>query len=169
MKYFIIVLLVFVASTNIIAQSNTEIIQNEIDQTVWKPFKNAFESLDAETLNAIYAKKVLRVTPEGVDTKQIFKYKNIERFKQYKKEGLMITLDFWFDSRHTNENTSYEVGFFRITTIANKNIQYSYGQFHIVLQKIGRSWRITQDWDSDHINGKKINAQDFQVNEPLRF
>ena len=117
------------------AQSDVKTIQNEIDKTVWKPFQKAFETLDADALNTIYADKVLRATPKGIDTNNAFKGKNIERFKTSKKNNVAVKLDFWFDSRRTNKNTSYEVGFYRIAATANGKISYSYGQFHIVLQK----------------------------------
>lgn len=152
------------------AQNETEKIQNVIDQEVWKPFQKAFEDVDGEALNATYAKNVLRVTPNGIDTKNSFKAKNLERFNQNKKDDLSITLDFWFDSRHTNKTTSYEVGFYRIGfTDSNSETAYSYGQFHIVLKKFNGHWKITQDWDTDMINGKKIDAEDFEKQKPLRF
>ena len=54
------------------------------------------------------------MTPSGIDTENSFKAKNLERFVGYEKDGVSITLDFWFDSRHTNKTISYEVGFYRI-------------------------------------------------------
>ncbi|MCL6266888.1 nuclear transport factor 2 family protein [Flagellimonas myxillae] len=152
------------------SQNGIEHIQNEIDQTVWKPFKNAFETLDGEALNAIYAEEVLRVTPQGIDTENVFKSKNLERFKTNKVEGVSITLDFWFDSRHTNKTTSYEVGFYRIGFISKDGeTNYSYGQFHIVLKRINGHWKITQDWDTAHINGNPISASDFDQKAALKF
>lgn len=152
------------------AQVDVEQIQNEIDKTVWKPFQKAFETLDGEALNATYADKVLRVTPQGIDTENTFKSGNLERFKKNKADGISISLDFWFDSRHTNESTSYEVGFYRIGfTDKEGETSYSYGQFHIVLKKIERQWKITQDWDTANINGNPITAADFAKNSILRF
>lgn len=151
------------------AQS-TEELQKEIDIHVWKPFKNAFETLDGEALNATYAEQVLRATPEGLDTKNAFKPKNLERFEKNKKDGVSIALDFWFDSRRTNSDTSYEVGFYRIGfTDKNGNTEFAYGQFHIVLKKVDGQWKITQDWDTTTINGKTIGADDFDKQMPLKF
>lgn len=151
------------------AQS-VKLLQKEIDNTIWKPFQKAFENLDGEALNATYAKEVIRVTPNGIDTKNKFKAANLERFKQNRKDAISIALDFWFDSRHTNETTSYEVGFYRIgaTTKAGET-SYNYGQFHIVLKKIDGVWKITQDWDTSIINDKAISAEDFAKQEPLKF
>ena len=144
--------------------------QKEIDETVWKPFQQAFETLDGEALNATYADEVLRVTPQGIDTQNSFKAANLKRFEQNKTDGISIALDFWFDSRHTNGAASYEVGFYRIGfTDKAGETNCSYGQFHIVIQKQQGEWKITQDWDTTTINGKTIGAEDFDRKEPLKF
>ncbi|WP_396591006.1 DUF4440 domain-containing protein [Allomuricauda sp. R78024] len=152
------------------AQVDVEQIQNEIDKNLWKSFQKAFETLDGEALNATYAEEVLRVTPQGIDTENTFKSGNLERFKKNKADGISISLDFWFDSRRTNETTSYEVGFYRIGfTDKNDETNYSYGQFHIVLKKIEGQWKITQDWDTATINGNPITEADFAKNSILKF
>ncbi len=163
--------ILFFLALNLSAHAQSvEELQNEIDKQVWKPFKQAFESLDSKALNAIYAKKVLRVTPEGIDTKGAFKVKNVKRFEQNKADGVSITLDFWFDRRNTNATTSYEVGFYRLgfSSVEGKT-NFVYGQFHIVLQKMDGVWKITQDWDTTTINGKAITAEDFEGKPILRF
>ncbi|NKI30956.1 nuclear transport factor 2 family protein [Croceivirga thetidis] len=165
-KLFFLILAISMGSN---AQSIEE-IQKEIDIQVWRPFKNAFETLNGEALNATYAEQVLRATPDGLDTENAFKPKNLERFQKNRKEGLSIALDFWFDSRRTNSNTSYEVGFYRIGfTDKLGKTNFVYGHFHIVLKKVEGQWKITQDWDTTTINGKAIGADDFAAQEPLEF
>ncbi|WP_299256547.1 nuclear transport factor 2 family protein [uncultured Aquimarina sp.] len=158
-RFFISVFMFFTCI--MIGQVNSLEIQKLIDQTVWEPFQKAYEAMDAVSLNAIYADEVLRVTPEGIDTKNAFKDKNIERLKASKESNTKIKLDFWFDSRHTNEDTSYEVGFYKIGITTDDKTQYIYGQFHIVLKKINGIWKITQDWDTTTINGESITEKDF--------
>ncbi len=153
----------------ITAQISVEAIQKEIDKTVWKPFQEAFENSDGKALNAIYAQHVIRVTPNGIDTENAFKKSNLVRFSENLKNNVKISLDFWFDSRDTNETTSYEVGFYRIGFTTNNNTKYSYGQFHIVLQKINDQWKITQDWDTTTIAGKPITAGDFEMKKAAKF
>lgn len=160
--------LIFMCSLH--AQKDIQQIQDEIDQQVWRPFKKAFENLDGVALNSIYAEEVLRVTPNGIDTDNDFKSKNLARFKVNKAEGITIALDFWFDSRRTNLHTSYEVGFYRIGfTSKEGGTKFSYGQFHIVIKKIGGIWKIMQDWDTPVINGDPITESDFAKKEPLKF
>ena len=164
---YLFVILAFNITVN--AQSSVETIQKEINTTVWKPFQNAFETLDAEALNAVYAEKTLRVTPQGIDTNEAYKLGNIERFKASKDNNVAIKLDFWFDSRFTNENTSYEVGFYRIAATVNGQTNNSYGQFHIVLKKLNGQWKITQDWDTTTINGHTLGKADFEKQTPVKF
>jgi len=166
---FVLFFSLLVCSITANAQS-TEALQNEIDQAVWKPFQAAFENLDAEALNAIYAEEVLRVTPNGIDTKGNFRAANVARFNKNKEAGLSIALDFWFDSRKTNADTSYEVGFYRIGfTDKEGTTDFVYGQFHIVLKKRDGQWHIVQDWDTTTINGKEISIEDFEKKESIRF
>lgn len=151
-------------------QTDIAAVQQEIDRTVWKPFKHAFESLNADALNATYADQVLRVTPGGIDTRGDFKSANVERFTQNKDKGIRIDLDFWFDSRHTNSTTSYEVGFYRIlSTDSIGQSSAHYGQFHIVLKHIDGHWKITQDWDTAKIGGEPIGEKHFARREPRSF
>jgi len=153
-------------ATGLLAQSEAE-IQKEIDTQVWKPFHAAFEARDAQALNAIYADEVLRVTPAGVDTQGNFKRLNIENYS--KASDSKVALDFWFESRQSNEDTSYEVGIFKIGITNGSSTDYVYGQFHIVIKKIAGSWKITQDWDSEKINGRLITEKDFARKAPLKF
>lgn len=146
-----------------------ELVQKEIDQTLWKPFKEAFENLDAEKLNLLYAVKVLRVTPGGIDTENSFKNANFERLNGHKKSNTTLQLDFWFDSRHTNANASYDVGFYRMVLTNTNGVNIIYGQFHIVLKKTNGTWKITQDWDTSSINGKDISITDFERQKPIQF
>ncbi len=148
---------------------HNEQIQGEIDQSLWKPFKQAFEDLDAEKLNSLYAEEVLRVTPKGIDTDNSFKDANFERLNDHKENNTDLRLDFWFDSINTNESTSYEVGFYRMTLSNVDGVDTIYGQFHIVLKKIDGLWKITQDWDTGSINGRVLGKEDFDKHKPIQF
>lgn len=135
-------------------------LQQEIDNAVWRPFKIAFEARDGAALNSLYADTVLRATPEGIDTDEQFKLANLA---PKANSDLTVRLDFWLENRRTNTNNSYEVGMFRITRYTETTTaEYLYGQFHIVIKKINGEWKITQDWDTDEVLGKKLNAIDFE-------
>ncbi len=167
-KFILVFIITVISFTNVVAQNAIK-NQQEIDIQVWRSFKKAFETLDAEGLNAIYADNVLRVTPNGIDTNNKFKEQNLERFNINKANGNRILLDFWFDSRHTSDDISYEVGFYRIKFLNKSEENIVYGQFHIVLKKINKQWKIVQDWDTTIINGNEITAGDFAKQPPMKF
>ena len=88
-------------ATTGLADINLEATHKEIDKTVWKAFQDAFQTLDGQALNKVYADNVLRVTTDGIDTQSAFKEANTTRFSQNIKNGDRIALDFWLDSRQT--------------------------------------------------------------------
>lgn len=163
------VLFIALVTSFVMHSQDSAQIQKEIDLNLWKPFKAAFENLDAERLNALYADEVLRVTPGGIDTENLFKKGNEERLGRHRQTNTSLQLDFWFDSRHTNAGTSYEVGFYRMTLTSSSEVQTIYGQFHIVLKKEDGTWKIVQDWDTGAILGKELSKQDFDKKEPIQF
>lgn len=157
------------ASTQV-TPADLEQIHKTIDETVWREFKKAFESGDGKALNRLYAEKVLRVTPEGLDTSGAFKLANEMRQKIDSDSNRKVELDFWLDSRRSNASTSYQVGFFRVrSTDTEMKTQTHYGQFHIVLEKQQDGWKIVQDWDTDTIAGYPISAREFEQQAPQNF
>ena len=157
-------------ATAAIAENEAGDIQQVIDETVWKTFQSAFERMDGEALNSVYADDVLRVTPAGLDTRSSFKQANETRFQENKARGDRIALDFWFDSRHTNPTVSYDVGFYRVrVTAASGATSDFYGQFHIVLKNLNGQWKIAQDWDTASIAGRPITAEVFDRKPPAQF
>jgi len=162
-------LLFFLFSVTCTLAQDVQSIQKEINQKLWKPFKAAFENIDAPALNALYGKQVLRVTPNGIDTDNNFKEGNLKRFETNKMNQTKIKLDFWFDSRHTNTDTSYEVGFYRMKLSNLEGENTIYGQFHIVLKIEDGAWKIIQDWDTTSLNGNTITASDFEKQKPIQF
>ncbi len=163
-------LLIALVSTTAIARSEIAEVQDEIDKTVWKTFQQAFERMDGEALNSVYADEVLRATPEGLDTQGNFKQANLTRFLENKRRGDRIALDFWLDSRRTSSTVSYDVGFYRVrVTASSGETSEFYGQFHIVLKKLNGQWKIVQDWDTTRIGGSPITAEVFEREPPAEF
>ena len=166
----LLALLFFSIAATGFADNEVVNIQKKIDQTVWKTFQAAFEALDGEALNSVYAEEVLRVTPDGVDVAERFKETNRTRFLENRSRGDGIALDFWFDTRHTAPTVSYDTGFYRVTMTSSTGDQsYAYGQFHIVLKNIDGQWKIVQDWDTASIGGEPITENDFNLRQPVRF
>ena len=80
------------------------------------------------------------------------------------------TIDFSFDQRFNKGDTAYEVGYYKVSMHKDGEVDRVFlGRFHVVLKKIDGEWKITQDWDSDKINGKEITAADFGKQKAVRF
>lgn len=148
-----------------ISKKPTEAIINE---TVWKPFKKAYEARDWEAFNALHTDNILRVHDGGIQ--QGLEYKNSIRKSYQKKEKRTKTIDFIIEKRTYTYNLGYEVGFYRVIyKREDKEPQYSYGRFHVVLKKIKDKWKIAQDWDSETYNGQPIGKDDFNVERILNL
>ena len=170
MKSIIISLFVlFVFNTNhaqvTISKKSTETIINE---TVWTPFKKAYETRDWEAFNALHTDNILRVHDGGIQ--QGLEYKKSIRESYQKKEKRTKTIDFIVEKRTYTYNLGYEVGFYRVIyQKKDKEPKYSYGRFHVVLKKINDKWKIAQDWDSGTYNGQPIGKDDFDAEKILNL
>ncbi len=148
---------------------DAEKLQKEIDQEVWKPFTEAFQNMDGEAFNALHSDDVLRANPWGIQVGEEYKKKTLEGYKRNKERGDKRTIQFWFEHRKTKADISYEVGYYKITSKNKDGERNHYARFHCVIQKIDGQWKITQDWDTNNINGHKVTEDDWLKGTPLEF
>ena len=74
------------------------------------------------------------------------------------KQSNIIALRFF--ERITSSSVSSERGVYKLTRNPNtEKEQHFYGQFHVIMKKIGDKWIITMDYDSSESN--TIDAEDF--------
>ncbi|GFD78139.1 hypothetical protein KUL118_10010 [Tenacibaculum sp. KUL118] len=161
--YTILILLVSVALS---FSQNNGIIEKEVNQQIWQPFKKSFEARDWESFNNLHTNDVLRVNKYGIRIGE--EYKNSIQTSYQKTTTKKRQIDFCFNQRIYKENTGYEVGYYRVIyTEKYKEPRTVYGRFHVVLKKKENTWLITQDWDTDTINGKSITKEDFESGKCL--
>ena len=144
--------------------------QNEIaatvNESIWKPFKNSYESRDWKTFNALHTADVLRVHDRGIQKGQ--EYKDAIKGYYEREDNRKVTIDFVLERRTYSGDTGYEVGFYRVIyQEEGKEDRNSYGRFHVVLKKIDGNWKIAQDWDSGSFNGRPIGPEDFDEGKKL--
>jgi ketosteroid isomerase-like protein len=168
MRYsLIIVFLSFLSNT--FAQNT---IQKEIDDQVWKPFTEAITTQNVEKFLSVHSKDVVRVER---DSKKILSYdqykSNVEKGWPGWKESIAknktkYSFELRFTERLGNENTAYEVGYFKNeSTNADGQVRKSFGKFHVVLRKEDGVWKILVDSDSNE--GKSITEEMFLAAAPL--
>ena len=150
--------------TSLCISSFAQDAQTEIDQQVWTKFTNAWEANDGEAFNAIHTDDVWRINPGRLRVGDEYKKRNADRMNGQKKNSI---IEFSFESRSSNENNAYEVGYYRITR--SDDGQQFVGRFHVAIVKIDGVWKIRQDWDTDEINGVALTAESLKNREFKHF
>ncbi len=158
----LLLLLFFTISlSQVNAQADAAKWQAEIDQEIWLPFMQAYKDFDGEAFNALHSDDVIRVSPWGIRTGADYKQSTLEGYRRNKAEGREREIFFWLEHRQTNQNLSYEVGYYKINSTTKEGTKHYYARFHVVIRKIDGVWKIVQDWDTNTINGRKVTAEDF--------
>lgn len=169
MRHLFFALFLMIASAcSAQSESKSDQIAEEVNQSLWRAFKQAYDAKDAGAFNALHTDDVMRVSPWGIKIGDEYKYSNESAFSQ--KPEREQSIDFAMEHRIYDENDGYEVGFYRIVyTIDEEVVHTSYARFHVRLRKEADGWKIAQDWDIDHINGEKITVTDFKKAELLEL
>ena len=133
-------------------------IQDEIDAQVWNPFKKAYKSFDAILMNDLHSNDFIRANKWGITVGEEYKKKNAKRYQESRERGDKREIEFYFDSRKATDTHAVETGFYKVTSVRNGESREHFGYFNVILKKENDTWKITYDWDTDAINGEKINS-----------
>ncbi len=131
--------------------------QVEINHAIWRPFKEAYENLDAIAMNDLHSPDVIRGNKWNILIGDEYMQQNAKRFQEARNRGDKRTIDFYFDLRKTTETHEISTGFYKVTSIRDEIKNQFYGYFHVVIKKIEGKWQIIYDWDHDEFNGVRIN------------
>ncbi len=147
-------------------ERNDDLIELEINETIWKPFKESYEARDWKTFNSLHTDDILRAHDRGIQLGK--EYKDAIRKYYEREDNRKVKIDFILEKRNYRQNIGYEVGFYRVVyEEEGKAERVSYGRFHVVLKMIDGRWKIAQDWDSESFNGQPIGKADFDVDKIL--
>lgn len=169
MKKILVLLSVLILIPSLLSaqeQNANAAIEKEVNETVWKPFKKAYDTRDWRLFNSLHTDDMLRVTRSGI--RSGVEYKESTRRSYSRPNAPKRTIEFWLEHRIYNGDIGYEVGYYRITdNRPGEETRYFYSRFHIVLKKIDGQWKIAQDWDTNNINGRPVTEEDFKKGTPL--
>ena len=141
------------------SDDNPEILlQNEIEKEIWGRFKEAYTNFDAQLMNSIHSDDVIRATSRSIFLGDAYKNRNINNYQNSKDRGDQRRIDFKFDIRKTTNSHAVETGVYKVTSTRDGKTQDFYGFFHVILEKENGQWKIVYDWDTNMINGAKVNA-----------
>jgi ketosteroid isomerase-like protein len=153
--YFTVLLLV--CSLTVFSQSDS--LQNQINEQVWKPFINAINSGDNDALSKVHSKEVARVMQ---DNNKIIGYS--EYFKKVpdsikaKWSDWKSNIELRFVQRIASAGKAFEVGYYKTTSTNSKTGEKrtGYGKFHVLLRKENGTWKILMDADANEKTDEKV-------------
>ena len=140
--------------------SDPELVwKEEIDQQIWTPFKKAYRNFDAILMNDIHTDDFIRANKWRITIGDEYKKQNAKRYQEARDRGDKRSIEFFFDSRKATENHAVESGFYKVHSNRQGSVKYFYGYFNVLHRKENNTWKIAYDWDTDAINGMKINEE----------
>ena len=142
-------------------QTQNQRIESEVNEQVWRPFKQSYEERNAKLFNSIHTEDMIRVNKNGIQTGEEYMLKINEWFSR--EQAAVVTIDFAHEHRYYKKDIGYEVGYFRIKyKVDGRLMNTSYGRFHVRLKKINNVWKIYQDWDTDRIGSEEVTEIFFE-------
>ena len=148
----IVVMVVLLLSGTAIQSQTSENLK--AINTTWSKFYKAFETLNAQLMADIHSKDLVRVSGGS----QILDYDTYienyrQSFKSVKEQGNTRHISLRFFERLNNGSTASERGIYKLTVNKEKQDEQSYyGQFLVIFKKVGNTWMILVDYDSNENN-----------------
>ncbi|HEV8286660.1 MAG TPA: hypothetical protein VGQ09_20265 [Chitinophagaceae bacterium] len=143
-------ILVFLFVCNL-SFTQTDSLQKEINEQVWKPFIKAFNSSDDKAFSAVHSKDVIRVIQ---DNNQVMGYdqyfKKIPDSMKAKWANWKKNIELRFMQRIASKDKAFEVGYYKSTstnTLTGEK-RTGFGKFHVLLRKENGVWKILMDADA---------------------
>lgn len=149
------------------AFSQTDSLQQQINQQVWKPFIQSFSNMDTKRFMDVHSVEMTRVIQDGngiYGYEQYYRENELgnERTKQAKRKR---TIELRFIQRIAANDKAFEVGYYKTTNIQPDGTSRSgYGKFHVLLRKENGTWKILMDADAS----EKTNEAIFLSAKPLQ-
>ena len=133
------------------ANAQSDSIQRQINQQVWKPFIQSFNARDNEGFKAVHSKEVSRVLQ---DEKRILNaeeyFKPVPDSIKARWAAYKSNLELRFTQRIATGDRAFEVGYYKSSSTNTNTGQTrtSYGKFHVLLRKENGVWKILMDADA---------------------
>jgi ketosteroid isomerase-like protein len=146
--------------------SQSDSLQEQINDQVWKPFIKAINSGDNEGLSAVHSKDVARVIQ---DDNRIIGYgeyfKKIPDSIKAKWKDWKSQIELRFLQRIAAYDKAFETGYYKTTSTntATGEKRTSYGKFHVLLRKENGVWKILMDADAN----EKTDEAVFMTAKPM--
>ncbi len=163
-KYLLILVFVFVSFLVNAQKNGKKALLEAINKDIWKPFSEAYQSLQAEKYLALHSKDLIRAEGGAKQVKNLVQYsENVRKmFDNLNQSGSKVTINFRFLERIINQESASERGIFEFALTNTKSEkQQFYGKFHVFSRQEKGVWKILVDYDSNE-NGT-INAESYKA------
>jgi ketosteroid isomerase-like protein len=131
--------------------SQTDNLQQEINEQVWKPFVKAFNNNDNEAFKAVHSKEVIRVIRDDNRLLGYDEYfKKVPESEKAKWANWKKNIELRFIQRIASTDKAFEVGYYKSTSTNTTTGEKrgGYGKFHVLLRKENGVWKILMDADA---------------------
>ncbi|HEX5155553.1 MAG TPA: hypothetical protein VFW07_29125 [Parafilimonas sp.] len=159
MKYF---LSVFCLCCYCISFSQSDSLQHQIDEQVWKPFIESFNNDDNTGFRKVHSLDLIRVVQ---DNNQVLGYdeylKPVDDSIKAKWGEWKHHIELRFIQRIALNGKAFDVGYYKTTStnISAGETRVSFGKFHVLLRTENGVWKILMDQDAkEDADEKKFSA-----------
>lgn len=159
-------MIIFVLLCHLPAVAQSDSLQQQINEQVWKPFIESFNNYDAEGFMSVHHPEVLRVVQDKGVLKNFGEYaeSTASGMQSGKENNRQRKLDLRFTQRIASPEHAFEVGIYKLMVNSPDGTSRSfYGKFHVMLKKTDGAWKILLDADTAEGAGEEI----FQAAAPI--
>ena len=138
-------------------QEKNQKIHFEIINQIWKPFKKSFDTKNAKTFNSLHTNDILRINSWGIKHGEVYKKGIIKSYNRTSSRTRRI--EFWLEQSVFSDNIAHQIGYYAVTYKERGKKDFTtYAQFQVTLKKEHSRWKIWQDFDTELVGGKKVDA-----------
>jgi len=159
---------IFLAANFIVVAANaqTDSLQRQINQQVWKPFIQSFNNRDDQGFAAVHSKEVIRVVQDANLIQGFDQYfRKVPDNVQAEWAKWKRNIELRFIQRIASNGKAFEVGYYKTTETNTKTGEKrsGYGKFQVLLRKEKGVWKILMDADA----GEKTDESVFLMGRPI--
>ena len=161
---FFIIVLMSLAQVAVFSQPDS--LQRQINEQVWKPFIEAFNTGDDESFSNVHSKEIIRVIQDDnqiIGFEQYFK--KIPDSAKAKWSSWKKNIELRFIQRIAGHDKAFEVGYYKTTSTNTRTGEKrtGIGKFYVLLRKENGVWKILMDADT----GEGANEEVFKKASPI--
>ena len=163
-RFTIMFFMNFISFQFVTAQTND--LQKQIDDQVWKPFVRSFNNRDDEVFKAVHSKDLTRVEQDDNNVLGYDQYfQKVPDSVKAKWGNWKRNIELRFIQRLAGNDRAFEVGYYKTTSTqaSTGKSRTNYGKFHVLMRKENGTWKILMDADANEGTTEVI----FQTGQPL--